>query len=78
MAKEWADMTWEEKREERFKRWLSPGINFDNPGAEKAYKERVTRFTRAIKLENPDRVPVMMPVQFLPSVYAGYNLGTFM
>ena len=50
MAEEWAEMTWEEKREERFQRWLSPGIKFDSPEAEKSYKERVTRFTKAIKL----------------------------
>jgi hypothetical protein len=78
MAKEWADMSWEEKREERFKRWLSPDIKFNSPEAEKLYEERVTRFIKAIKLEKPDRVPVMIPVQFLPSIYAGYNLGTVM
>jgi hypothetical protein len=78
MEKKWADMTWEEKREERFKRWLSPEAKFASPEAEKLYKERVTRFIKAIKLEKPDRVPVMIPAQFLPSVYAGYNLGTVM
>jgi hypothetical protein len=51
-------MTWEERREERFKRWLSPAIKFDSPEAEKLYKERVTRFIRAIKLEKPDRVDI--------------------
>ena len=78
MEKKWEDMTWEEKREERFKRWLSPGVKFASPEAEKLYKERVTRFIKAIKLEEADRVPVMIPAQFLPSVYAGYNLGTVM
>jgi hypothetical protein len=78
MEKKWADMTWEEKREERFKRWLSPEAKFASPEAEKLYKERVTRFIKAIKLEKPDRVSVMIPAQFLPSVYAGYNLGTVM
>ncbi|MCK4863461.1 MAG: hypothetical protein KAS25_04145 [Dehalococcoidales bacterium] len=78
MEKQWTDMTWEEKREERFKRWLSPDIKFASPEAERLHKERVTRFIKAIKLEKPDRVPVMIPAQFLPSVYAGYNLGTVM
>jgi len=78
MTKQWKEMTWEERREERFKRWLSPDVKFVSPEAGKLYKERVTRFTRAIKLEKPDRVPVMIPVQFLPSIYAGYNLGTVM
>jgi hypothetical protein len=76
--KQWKDMTWEEKREERFQRWLSPEIKFDSPEAAKLYKERVTRFVKTIKLEEPDRVPVMIPAQFFPSVYAGYNLGTVM
>jgi len=78
MEKEWADMTWEEKREERFRRWLSPDIKFSSPEAEKLYKERVTRFIKAIKLEKPDRVPVMLPVQYLPAVYAGGNLKKVM
>jgi uroporphyrinogen-III decarboxylase len=71
-------LTWQERREERFKRWLSPDIKFDSQETERLYKERVTRFIKAIKLEKPDRVPVMIPVQFFPSVYAGYNLGTVM
>jgi hypothetical protein len=74
----WEKLTWQERREERFKRWLSPNIKFDSPEAERLYKERVTRFIKAIRLEKPDRVPVMIPVQFFPSVYAGYNLGTVM
>ena len=78
MEKQWADMTWEEKREERFKRWLSPGVKFASPEAEKLYKERVTRFIKAIKLEEADRVPVMLPVQFLPAIHAGGNLKKVM
>jgi hypothetical protein len=78
VKKNWEKLSWEEKREERFQRWLSPNVKFVSAEAEKLYKERVTRFTKTIKLEEPDRVPVMLPVQFLPSVYAGYNLGTVM
>jgi uroporphyrinogen-III decarboxylase len=74
----WEKLTWQERREERFKRWLSPNVKFASPEAERLYKERVTRFIKAIKLEKPDRVPVIIPVQFFPSVYAGYNLGTVM
>jgi hypothetical protein len=79
MEKKWPGMSWQEKREERFKRWLSPpGATFDSPEAEKAYKERVTRFIKAIKLEEPDRVPVMLPVEYLPAIHAGTNLKTVM
>lgn len=77
-AKKWAEMTWEEKREERFKRWLSPGVKFDSPETEQLYKERTTRFIKAIKLEEPDRVPVLLPSGVFPAYYAGYDLGTIM
>jgi len=78
MEKKWADLTWEEKREERFKRWLSPDVKFRSPEAEKLYKERVTRFTKAIKLEEADRVPVMLPIEYYPAYYAGGNLRKVM
>jgi len=62
MEKEWSTMTWQEKREERFKRWLSPAdVKFISPEAEKAYKAKATRMIKAIKMEIPDRVPVHLP-----------------
>jgi uroporphyrinogen-III decarboxylase len=74
-----AVMTWQEKREEHFKRWLNPpGVKFVNKEAEKLYKQRVTRFIKAIKLEEPDRVPVITPVQYFPAVYAGTNMKKVM
>jgi len=76
--KNWEKLSWQEKREERFKRWLSPDVKFVSLEAEKLYKERVTRFIKAIKLEKPDRVPVMLPVEYLPAIYAGTNLKTVM
>ncbi len=74
----WEEMTWQEKREERFKRWLSPDVEFVSPEAEKLYKERVTRFIKVIRLEEPDRVPVLLPSGFFPAYYAGMNLQTVM
>jgi uroporphyrinogen-III decarboxylase len=79
MERKWAELTPDEKQEERFKRWLSPpDVEFSSPEAEKAYKERVTRFIKAIKLEEPDRVPVMLPAGFFPAYYAGGTLKTVM
>ena len=78
MDKKWEEMTWQEKREERFKRWLSLDIKFNSPEAERLYKERVTRFIKVIKLEEPDRVPVALPSGFYPAYYAGYDLKTVM
>jgi uroporphyrinogen-III decarboxylase len=71
-VKKWEDMTWQEKREERFKNWLAAkNIKFISPEAEKLYKQRVTRLIKAIKLEEPDRVPVMLPTGNFPAYYAG-------
>ena len=77
-VEKWADLSWEEKREERFKRWLAPNVTFSNPEAEKLYKERVNRFIKAIKLEEPDRVPVILPAGNIPAYLAGGNLKTAM
>ena len=78
-GKKWADLSWEEKREERFKRWSSPvDVKFISPEAEKLYKERVTRFIKAVKMEEPDRVPVMLPAHVYPAYYAGADFRTIM
>ncbi|MBN1191885.1 MAG: hypothetical protein JXA46_19190 [Dehalococcoidales bacterium] len=77
--KKWTDLTWQEKREARFNRWLNPeNIQFVSPEAEKAYKTRAARFVKAIKLEEPDRVPVMVPVSNFPAYYAGLDLRKVM
>lgn len=78
-AKTWAEMTWQEKREERFKQWLAaPGVQFVSAEAEKLYKKRVTRFIKAIKMEEPDRVPVMLPTGSFPAYYAGSSFYQIM
>lgn len=75
----WADLSPLEKREERFRRWLSPeDITFESPDAEEAYKAKVTRFIKVIKLEEPDRVPVVLPAGFFPAAYAGAGFKTVM
>ncbi len=75
MANESTELTPDEKREERFKRWLSPpDIKFSSPEAENGYKKRVTRFIKAIKLEKPDRVPVILPAGGFPLYNSGMTL----
>jgi uroporphyrinogen-III decarboxylase len=79
MQNRWAGLSWQEKREERFKRWLSPpNIKFINPEAETLYKQRVTRFIKTIKMEEPDRVPVILPTGNFPAYYAGADLRAIM
>ena len=75
----WKELTWEQKREERFKKWLeAPGVTFNSPETKEKYRARVTRFIKAIKLEEPDRVPVIHPAGYIAASYAGYNLGEVM
>jgi hypothetical protein len=75
----WEKMTWQQKREERFNRWLNPpDVKFVSKEAEKLYKQRVTRFIKAIKLEEPDRVPVMLPTGNFPAYWGGATFRTLM
>ena len=75
----WEGMTWQEKRDVRFNRWLNPeNVKFVSPEAEKLYRERVTRFIKAIKMEEPDRVPVILPVGYYPAYNAGISFRTMM
>jgi hypothetical protein len=77
--KEWKDLTPGERQEKRFERWLSPpNAKFSSPETEKGYKERVGRFIKAIRLEEPDRVPVSLPSGFFPAIYAGGTLKKVM
>jgi len=64
-----------EKRGKRFERWLAlRNVKFTGTVAEEAYRARVARFIKAIKLEEPDRVPVILPAAFFPAYYAGTTL----
>jgi uroporphyrinogen-III decarboxylase len=79
MGSQWADLSPDEKREQRFKQWLSPpGVTFASPEAGKVYRERVTRFIRAFQLKKPDRVPCILPANNYPAYYTGTDLRTVM
>ena len=52
VEKQWPEMTWQEKREKRFEKWLSAeGITFRSLEAKQKYRERATRMIKAIKME---------------------------
>jgi len=75
MQADWTTLTPEQKRAERLRKWMEPPeTDFASPEAAAAYKARVTRLTKAINLEVPDRVPVMLPVGSFPLHYAGMTL----
>ncbi len=74
-----AGRSWEELREERFRKWLSaPGIRFISSKAERGYEARLTRIIRAIRLEEPDRVPCILPAGQFPAPHAGITVRTAM
>jgi uroporphyrinogen-III decarboxylase len=73
--RDWSLLTPEQKREERFKKWLSaPGIEFVSPEAKERYARKANRIIKAINLEEPDRVPCQIPAGSFPAYYAGYDL----
>ncbi len=78
--KQWAQMTPEEKRAERLKRWLNSaeGMNFPDEKAETIYKQRIQRMVDVYNVEEPDRVPVNLPLGNLPLIMAGINSHTAM
>jgi uroporphyrinogen-III decarboxylase len=79
MGNNQAGLTREEKRKQRLERWLSPPeVKFRNAKAEQTYKERVTRLTGALLIQEPDRVPVSLPSGNFPAYYAGGNLQKVM
>ncbi len=78
-GRKWSDLSPDEKREERFKKWISPpGIGFTSPEAKEKYKAKVNRMIKAIKLEEADRVPCQIPAGTFPAYNAGFNLKTVM
>ncbi len=79
MEKKWAELTPEEKREERFKQWLAPpDIKFSSPEAKEAYHVRLKRLADVYRVKEPDRVPVQMPFGGMPLKWAGVTLRTAM
>jgi uroporphyrinogen-III decarboxylase len=79
MADKWIDLQPKEKQEKMFQTWFSPsGIAFENPEAEKAYHDRITRIRDVIQLKVPDRVPVYTSGGFFPAYYAGITPETAM
>ena len=79
MERKWSELSPDEKREERFKRWLSPDdVTFNSPEAERLYRERVTRLIEVIRLKEPDRVPVVFNPGHIPARYSGYTVKDVM
>jgi len=74
--KKWEDMTPQEKRADRLNRWLNNDAHLPNDEAKKAYRTRVQRLIDVYNVEEPDRVPVNLPVGNLPLKLAGVDAYT--
>lgn len=72
--KSWEKLTPDEKLERRFDAWnAAKGINFTSKQAEEEYKARTGRFTDAMQLRKPDRVPISPMFGGFTAGYYGYT-----
>ncbi len=78
MDKNWSELTPAEKREKRFRNWLQPAGGFDSPAAEKLYHTRLKRLADTLLKKPTDRVPVNLPVDNFPALYAGLTVHDVM
>ena len=75
----WAQLTPEQKRQHRLNNFLNTkGINFVSPEAEEAYKVRAQRLVDVYNVQEPDRVPVELPLGNLPFTSYGIDMHTTM
>jgi hypothetical protein len=75
----WQEMTPEQKREWRLNNFMNPsGINFVSEEAKKAYLVRAKRLVDVYNLEEPDQVPLDLPVGNLPYIMNGVSERTAM
>jgi hypothetical protein len=71
----WQELSWQEKREWRFKKWrAAEGVKFESAEAKQKHDARVDRLVKAFKVEKPDRVPVNGSLGSFSVYYAGYTL----
>jgi uroporphyrinogen-III decarboxylase len=78
-AADWAQLTPEQKRQRRLDNFLNPqGMTFVSEKAKNNYKIRAQRLIDAYNVQEPDRVPVNLPVGNLPYTNYGINFRTAM
>ena len=79
LPENWAQMTPEEKRQYRLEKYMNTdGIQFISPDAEHMYKIRARRMVDVLNVQEPDRVPINLPVEDLPLRLQGLNFHTAM
>ncbi|MBN1191194.1 MAG: hypothetical protein JXA46_15665 [Dehalococcoidales bacterium] len=79
LPENWDQLTREEKRHYRMDRFLNPpGVEFISPEAREAYRIRARRIVDVYNIQEPDRVPLNLPVGNLPLTLYGINMHTAM
>lgn len=78
MDKEWSKLSPEEKRTLRNEWQLETDAAFASPESEAAFGVRTRRLLDVYNVEEPDRVPVSLPVGSLPASLAGMDYHTVM
>ncbi|HTY61877.1 MAG TPA: uroporphyrinogen decarboxylase family protein [Acidobacteriota bacterium] len=78
-ATDWAQLTPEQKRQRRLDSFVNPpGMQFVSEKAKNNYKIRAQRLVDAYNVQEPDRVPLNLPVGNLPYTNYGINFRTAM
>ena len=78
-SEDWDKLTPEQKRQRRMDNFLDPpGMQFVSEKAKKDYKVRAQRMVDVYNVQEPDRVPVVLPVGNLPYTNYGITLHTAM
>jgi len=79
LPENWTTLSPEQKRKYRLDHFLSTeNIRFVNPEAKERYKIRAKRMVDVMNVEEPDRIPVNLPVGNLPLSMKGYTMYTSM
>jgi len=78
-AGDWAQLTPDQKRQRRLDKFLNPpGLTFVSEKAKSNYTLRAQRLVDVYNVQEPDRVPINLPVGNLPYTNYGINLRTAM
>jgi len=78
MDDRWLQLSPAERLDQRLQWFSTPIVPFASPEAEKAYLGRVRRLVDVYKVQEPDRVPVSLPVGAFPAYLYGLDYRTVM
>jgi uroporphyrinogen-III decarboxylase len=79
LPQDWAQRTPEQKRQWRMDNFLNPhNLSFVSERAKNDYKVRTKRLVDVYSVQEPDRVPLNLPVGNLPFTNSGINYRTAM